>query len=239
MPSNIRMRISNFILVLLFVACVVCNDKTGLGLGLGKLGEGGDSSVADRGSISAKATMTFAEPPTATARCPAGRGVLISGECREGVWNLRDTTVAGRTFVRQAIKLGVPPESVWAVLTDSSKIKGFMPKVHDYKAIAVFPDSQHILCIGKPHILLPTMICTLTVRYKPCEEITWSQYAGDAEALEGSWTLIPMTSDSTVAIYSIHFLLRSVLVPDALARHKMRGLVSEMLRKVKNSVEGQ
>lgn len=158
--------------------------------------------------------------------------VILQGisrtERQTGVYQLPDTLVDSRTFIRRAVIVNGPVGDIWPLLMNPDRIMEMMPQIKEFEILESHLDSTVMLCKAKPKWYLKTFACTLFVACKAFEKMRWVRTGGDFKSLECSWEFLPMTNGNMLAIFSIHFELGG-LIPAFLVTRATKSTLPEMM----------
>jgi ribosome-associated toxin RatA of RatAB toxin-antitoxin module len=161
------------------------------------------------------------------------QATVVRGDNLDGVVRLPDTAIAGIDFMRWAIMVPSSVEDIWFRLNDSSEIIRHWPMVKQYVVLETNGDSSLILCAAKPKWYLKTYRCTVSVARTPQSMISWERTGGDFRDLRCYWRLLPVSSDTTIAVFGIHLDAGGV-IPSFLLRMRLTKLMTNAVAYCRN-----
>jgi ribosome-associated toxin RatA of RatAB toxin-antitoxin module len=143
---------------------------------------------------------------------------------------------AGRhRSVQAAILLDAPAERIWEVMVDCDGAPEFVPGLRECRVVEQgdgWEVLQHRVRISS---LLPQVTYRFRATYRRPERIDFVRVSGDLDAMEGSWTLLPVDEGRTVVRYSV-YLDPGFLAPQWLVRQALRHDLPELLRTLRRRV---
>lgn len=144
---------------------------------------------------------------------------------------------AGRSHrtVQAAILLDAPAERIWEVMVDCGGAPEFVPGLRECRVMEQgdgWEVLQHRVRISS---LLPQVTYRFRATYRRPERIDFVRISGDLDAMEGSWTLLPVDEARTVVRYSV-YLDPGFLAPQWLVRQALRRDLPELLRALRRRV---
>lgn len=147
------------------------------------------------------------------------------------------TDPAGRPHrtVQAAILLEAPAERIWEVMVDCDGAPEFVPGLRECRVVERgdgWEVLQHRVRISS---LLPQVTYRFRATYRRPERIDFVRVSGDLDAMEGSWTLLPLDEGRTVVRYSV-YLDPGFLAPQWLVRQALRHDLPELLRALRRRV---
>jgi len=136
---------------------------------------------------------------------------------------------AGR--VEAAIKIPVPPQALWAVMTDCSRASTFIRGLESCRVLERGADGswdirEHVV---KAHWMVPRSRSVFRSSYVQPKSIRFSRHSGDLRALEGEWRLEPLDQGRATRLLYRARVDPGLPVPGAVVRSLIEGDLPRML----------
>lgn len=173
--------------------------------------------LASLGSVPTAAQADWVTEPAIQQRLAAGEAVVLTNSSAYDPGHPRG-------FIRAAVRIGAPPETIWKIMTDCAQAPTYVPGLRRCRLIDSASDGswQDIEHEVRYAWFLPTVRYVFRAEYDRPHRISFHRISGDLKEEEGTWQLTRTADGSATIVEYEVYVDPGFWVPQTLLNRSLR-----------------